>query len=264
MLVPLYIIDAFTGRLFSGNPAAVCPLERWLDDELLRSIAAENNLSETAFYISSNGEYHLRWFTPKVEVDLCGHATLATAHVIFNDVSPGLDRVWFNSASGPLTVAKEGTQLAMDFPARALRKVPMEGVIDEAIGSTPTEVYQSKTALLAIFTAEDDIARISPDFAKIAKLECTGISVSAKGQSCDFVSRFFAPRMGIPEDPVTGSIHCALVPYWSAKLGKSALHARQLSSRGGELYCELRGERVKISGQCVKYAQGHIELPDVG
>ena len=260
MRIPIYIVDSFTNRLFAGNPAAVCPLKSWLDDALMQSIAAENNLSETAFYIPATEKYELRWFTPKVEVDLCGHATLASAHIIFNQDGAERDVVIFDTRSGPLTVRKEGKLLAMDFPIRKITEVTHEPIIDSALGSAVLEVYRSKPNLLVILGSEEEVRQLQPDLSLVERLDCNGIIVSAAGRGVDFVSRFFGPRVGLPEDPVTGSAHCTLVPYWARRLRKSDLHAYQLSARGGELFCELLGERVKIAGEAVTYSEGFIKL----
>lgn len=263
MRIPIYIVDSFTNRLFAGNPAAVCPLQGWLDDTLMQSIAAENNLSETAFYVASGDGYGLRWFTPKVEVDLCGHATLASAHIILNQKGTEGNAVVFDTRSGPLTVTKEGKRLAMDFPVREVVEVARDEAIDRALGARVLEVYRSKPNLLVILKSEDEVRQLQPDVSLVEQLDCNGVIVSAAGNDVDFVSRFFAPRVGLPEDPVTGSAHCTLVPYWSRCLRKSTLHAYQLSARGGELYCEMRGERVNIAGEAVTYSEGFIKLANV-
>jgi PhzF family phenazine biosynthesis protein len=262
MKLPLYQVDAFASRLFSGNPAAVVPLERWLDDRTLQSIAAENNLSETAFLVGGKGSYHIRWMTPEDEVDLCGHATLASAWVVFNEIERGRTEVDFRSQSGPLRVTADGGRLALDFPSR-----PPEPADDslaglaEALGARPRAALASRD-FLAVYGHEDEVRALEPDMAKVAVLDRMAVIATAPGRDCDFVSRFFVPSLGIPEDPVTGSAHCTLVPYWSKRLGKTSLFARQVSARGGELWCEDRGERVTIAGRCVKYLEGAIELPD--
>jgi PhzF family phenazine biosynthesis protein len=261
MKIPIYQVDAFTSRLFAGNPAAVCPLTRWPDDETLQAIAAENNLSETAFFVPRGNRYHLRWMTPSVEVDLCGHATLATAFVIFSELAPGLDSVAFDTQSGELIVRREGEMLAMDFPARPpLPITPHERLID-ALGTQPDQVLASRDYLV-VYHDEDQVRTLQPDMDLVAGLDRFAVIVSAPGKDCDFVSRFFAPAQGVNEDPVTGSAHCTLVPYWSRRLRKSKLHARQVSARGGELFCEDQGERVKIAGRSVLFLKGEIELPD--
>ena len=261
MEIPLYQVDAFTNEVFKGNPAAVCPLETWLDDALLQGIAAENNLSETAFFVpQSPGHYDLRWFTPTLEVDLCGHATLASAFVIFEFIDKDLSAVDFETASGRLSVTKSGNQLAMDFPARAPQPIECPANLPEALGADPIDVLASRD-LLAVFDNESTIKAITPDFDKLSQIEDTfAVIISSPGDNCDFVSRFFAPKAGVPEDPVTGSAHCTLIPFWAARLGKSKLHAWQVSKRGGELFCELLDDRVRIAGHSVLYAKGEIYI----
>jgi len=260
MRVPIYQIDAFTGRLFGGNPAAVCVLDRWPEDSVLQSVAAENNLSETAFLVGGNGRYRLRWFTPKVEVDLCGHATLASAYVVFREIEPALREVVFDSRSGELRVSREDEFLTLDFPASHGQTSDCPNLLAQGLGRNPLEVLRGALYLCA-FADEEDIRSLQPDFSALAKLDTLGVVVTAPGREVDFVSRVFAPRVGIPEDPVTGSAHCLLTTYWAARTGKTRFTARQVSSRGGELACELRGERVLISGRAVKYLQGEILLP---
>jgi PhzF family phenazine biosynthesis protein len=258
MRIPIYQVDAFTGRLFHGNPAAVCPLEAWLPDELLQAIAAENNLSETAFLVREAERYRLRWFTPAIEVSLCGHATLAAAFVLFNRLEPGAERVVFNTLSGELAVTREGELLAMDFPAKPPRPCdPPPGLL-EALGGEPIEALKADYFLV---TYEDEraVRALRPDFRALAALGAAVI-VAGPGEEVDFVSRFFAPAYGIDEDPVTGSAHCTLIPFYAQRLGKSSLTARQVSRRGGELFCEHRGERVKIAGRAVLYLEGSIIL----
>lgn len=259
MEISFYQIDAFAGEVFSGNPAGVCLLDRWLKDDVLQSIAAENNLPETAFLVREKDHYALRWFTPKVEIDLCGHATLASGHVVFEFVDPEANRVEFASKSGRLSVEQKGGLLLMDFPARRPTLVLPPDGIDSILGATPSEVRLSRD-LMVVFENEEVVLGMKPDFAGIARLDSFAVIVTAPGNECDFVSRFFAPRAGIPEDPVTGSAHCTLIPYWAERLGKTHLHARQLSERGGELYCENRGERVSIGGHAVTYLQGTITI----
>ncbi len=258
MKIPYYQIDAFTGAMFSGNPAGVCLLEEWPEDALLQSIAAENNLSETAFLVKSGKTYDLKWFTPKIEVDLCGHATLASAFVIFEYVDPSSDRVSFVSKSGLLTVVRTDDTLTMDFPSRPAAVCQAPDLMAESLGSSPVEVRLSVRDYLAIFETEDQVRRLQPDMQGLCKLDRLGIIVTAPGIKCDFVSRFFAPRAGIPEDPVTGSAHSTLIPYWAERLNKPTLHAFQVSGRGGELFCEDHGDRVKIAGKAVVYLQGTI------
>jgi len=262
MRLPIYQIDAFADRLFAGNPAAVVPLETWLPDALMQAIAAENNLSETAFFVPDGDGWHLRWFTPKVEVPLCGHATLATAWLISQRLEPGRTRMRFASKSGPLEVTRRGDLLTLDFPARppwSWPQAPIPGLA-EALGRTPRETYASERPVMCIFDSEDDIRAMAPDMAALVHTPGTSVLVTAPGKDCDFVSRYFAPRWGNPEDPVTGSAHCVSVPYWAKRFGKSRFIARQLSARGGELACELRGERVLISGRAVPYMEGTIEV----
>ncbi|MBU1319414.1 MAG: PhzF family phenazine biosynthesis protein [candidate division Zixibacteria bacterium] len=260
MKLPIYQIDAFTGKVFAGNPAAVCPLESWLDDKTLQSIAAENNLSETAFFVPKGDAYEIRWFTPGIEVELCGHATLASAHVIFNYLGYKNDVIRFETRkSGELTVRKEGDLLSMNFPSSKPTPVPCPGDLTRALRIEPVEVLKS-SAYLAIFESEDQVRSLKPDFPILNELDAYAVIVTAKGKTVDFVSRFFAYKIGIPEDPVTGSAHCTSVPYWSEKLGKTKLHALQVSERGGELFCEDLGDRVKISGRAVQYLIGQIDI----
>ena len=259
MRIPIYKLDAFTSRVFHGNPAAVCPLAVWLPDETLQAIAAENNLTETAFFVEHKAGYEIRWFTPKQEVDLCGHATLASAHVILNFLKPGLRSVKFSSKSGTLKVARAGELLALDFPTRTGKACPPPHGLLEALGKAPEKTFVSRD-VMAVYDDEDDVRKLAPDFAKLAEVNAFAIIVTAPGHEVDFVSRFFAPRAGIAEDPVTGSSHCTLIPYWAKRLGKKRLTALQLSPRGGELYCELRGDRVSIAGRTVLYLEGTIEV----
>jgi PhzF family phenazine biosynthesis protein len=260
MRIPVYQIDAFSGELYGGNPAAVCPLERWLPDELMQKIAAENNLSETAFFVPQGDAYQLRWFTPTTEVDLCGHATLASAYVIAHILKPRVHRIVFTSKSGPLAVDVDGDLIRLDFPADPPRPVAEPAGLEQALGLKPREVLAARIKYLLALVSEADVRGLTPDMAALARLDHKGVIVTAPGEDCDFVSRFFAPCLGVPEDPVTGSAHCVLVPYWAARLGKSKLHARQVSARGGELFCEMRGERVWMAGKAVKYLEGVIEI----
>lgn len=261
MLIPIYQVDAFAAAPFRGNPAAVCPLEGWLKDQTLQSIAEENNLAETAYYVRRNDRYHLRWFTPKVEVDLCGHATLAAACVIL-DIRREIaaSHVVFDSRSGELSVAREGDLYVLDFPARYPVESADDPTLFEALGARPSAFYRTGDCF-CVFETEEQIRSLVPDMGKLAAVDCRGVIVTAPGRDCDFVSRFFAPRAGIPEDPVTGSAHTNLTPYWSRRLGKKKLFARQLSARGGELWCEDRGDRVGIAGRAVKYLEGQITVP---
>jgi PhzF family phenazine biosynthesis protein len=261
MRVPLYQIDAFTARRFAGNPAAVVVLEDWLPDETLQAIAAENNLAETAFLRREGEDYGLRWFTPTVEVDLCGHATLASAYAVFRFLEPRRDSVGFRTVkAGRLTVTRRGALLAMDFPARPPQPAAVPQGLAEALGQAPLEVLAARD-LLAVYARQEDVAALTPDIAALARLDCFAVIVTAPGKGdVDFVSRFFAPRQGIAEDPVTGSAHCTLIPYWAGRLGKERLAARQLSPRGGDLACALKDERVEIAGECALYLEGTIEV----
>ncbi|MHC4591123.1 MAG: PhzF family phenazine biosynthesis protein [Planctomycetota bacterium] len=257
MSIPFYQIDAFAGALFSGNPAGVCLLDEWLPDGTLQSIAAENNLSETAFLVRQESRYELRWFTPQVEVDLCGHATLASGHVIVEFEDPGSERVEFISKSGILSVERRDDLLFLDFPSRKPKPCEPPRGLETILGAPPSEVHSSRD-LMVVFDDEKTIREMSPDFDALTGLEWIGVVVTAPGRESDFASRFFAPRAGIPEDPVTGSSHCTLVPYWAARLGKQDLRAVQLSKRGGELFCADKGERVSIGGRAVTYLSGTI------
>lgn len=260
MNIPIYQVDAFTLGPFSGNPAAVCPLDAWLDDTTMQSIAAENNLAETAFIVASDEGYDLRWFTPAIEVDLCGHATLAAGYVILNHLQPDLDAVAFETLSGRLIVTRDGDRLSMDFPARAPTPVAVSQALIDALGEAPSEVHASRD-ILAVYDDEARIRALSPDQARLLALdEGLGVIATARGDAVDFVSRFFVPKAGIAEDPVTGSAHCTLVPFWAERLGKLQLVAHQVSPRGGELHCEHRGDRVIMSGQCTLFLTGSIHL----
>lgn len=261
MKLPLYQIDAFTSRLFGGNPAAVVTLNQWLDDDALQAIAAENNLAETAFVVPREDMALLRWFTPTVEVDLCGHATLAAGYVLFTYHYPSLKKLSFKTHSGVLAVSREGDRLTLDFPARPGTPIEVSDGLASALGARPREAYLARD-ILAVFDTETAIQALRPDFGLIVALDAFAVIVSAPGIAVDFVSRFFAPRAGIPEDPVTGSAHCTLVPYWASRLGKTKLTAKQLSFRVGQLDCELRGDRVAITGGTVEYLRGEINVPD--
>ncbi|WP_026792238.1 PhzF family phenazine biosynthesis protein [Pleomorphomonas oryzae] len=261
MRVPIYQIDAFTDRLFAGNPAAVLVLPRFPADATMQAIAAENNLAETAFLIWQAGQYHLRWFTPTVEVPLCGHATLASAAVVMERLEPDLDEVIFQTASGPLPVIRAGNGYAMDFPARPSVEIPPPPGLAEALGVVPEAVYGNEFNYLAILADSQEVRGLAPDLAAIARLDRPGVIVTAPGDGdYDFVSRYFAPAKGIPEDPVTGGAHCMLAPYWAARLNKTAFHACQASRRGGEIGCRLVGDRVKLEGRCVFYLEGQAEI----
>ncbi|MBX3749740.1 MAG: PhzF family phenazine biosynthesis protein [Opitutaceae bacterium] len=257
MKLPIYVLDAFTSEVFRGNPAAVVVSERALPVDLMQAIAAENNLAETAFVVPQGSIFTIRWFTPTVEIDLCGHATLAAAAALRKFGHTASDVIDFTCASGPLTVTRTGDRLALDFPARPAEPREVTPEVIDALGAVPAELHQAK-ALMAVFTSEEEIKTLRPRMDLIAKQPGYGFIVTAPGRSADFVSRFFAPQSGIPEDPVTGSSHCTLIPYWAARLGQTTLAARQLSPRGGELWCEARGERVTIAGHCAFYLKGEI------
>lgn len=259
MKLKIYQVDAFTDKIFSGNPAAVCPLESWLSDALLQQIAAENNLAETAFYLKQGNEYQIRWFTPTVEVDLCGHATLATAFVLFFYENHIGDTIHFSSSrSGTLNVSKQGDYLTLNFPTDVLEPVSDLAVFKNCFTILPQEVFKGKTDYLLIYENEEQIKKAIPSFSHIAQLSARGVIISAAGNEVDFVSRFFAPQCGINEDPVTGSAHTSLTPYWTKKLGKTELTALQLSERKGQLKCRFLNERVEISGQARLYLSGEI------
>ena len=261
MRLPMYQVDAFTDSLFGGNPAAVCPLDAWLPDATMQAIAAENNLAETAFFVRDGDNYALRWFTPAVEVDLCGHATLASGHVVFNFLEPKRGSVGFHTAkAGTLTVSRRGDMLVMDFPARPAEPCEAPAGLLEALGGRPREVLRARDHLIVYDTAAE-IAALKPDLGALGIVDCWAATVTAPGENgVDFVSRFFAPAQGIPEDPVTGSAHCTLVPYWAKRLGKTELEARQVSQRGGTLHCALNGDRVSIGGKAVTYLEGSISV----
>lgn len=261
MRIPLFQVDAFTSRLFSGNPAAVMPMERFPAESVMQAIAAENNLAETAFLVPEGDDYRLRWFTPAVEVPLCGHATLASGAVVMERLETGRTSVVFHSASGPLTVTRKTGTYVMDFPARHSELVATPAGMAEALGATPLEVYVSSFNYMAILDSPNAVRSLEPDMAGIAKLDRGGVIVTAPGEGhYDFVSRYFAPAKGIPEDPVTGSAHCMLAPYWARRLGKSSFQAFQASRRGGEVGCRLLGERVELEGACVFYLEGTAEI----
>lgn len=254
-----YQVDAFADKLFTGNPAVVCPLEHWLPDAVMQNIAMENNLSETAFYVNEKNGWRIRWFTPTVEVDLCGHATLATAFVMFEHERVLGNSISFQSRSGVLVVKKEGDKLTLDFPADTIKKIqatPALQCFDEPV----VEIYQGKTDYLFIFESEEQVKNCRPDFERIAKIGGRGAIITANGNEVDFVSRFFGPQAGVDEDPVTGSAHTTLTPYWAAQLHKTEFRAAQLSKRGGKLFCKLEGNRVKISGTAKLFSIGTIFL----
>ncbi len=259
MKIPLYQIDAFASKLFEGNPAAVCPLDKWLPDEIMQSIAAENNLSETAFFVPRGNGFHIRWFTPASEVDLCGHATLAAAYILFNTLGYKKDMIEFDSKSGILTVTKDNEWLVMDFPAQPPVSCDIPEEIIKAFNIEPIECLKSED-FIVVFEREIDIESAHPDFGQLIKLDLRGVIITAKSSRYDFVARFFAPKYGIPEDPVTGSAYTQLAPYWVSKIGPKRFSVKQMSSRGGELTCELVGDRVLISGRAVKYLEGTIKI----
>jgi PhzF family phenazine biosynthesis protein len=261
MRIKLYQIDAFTDTVFGGNPAAVCILNKPLDDELMQNIAAENNLSETAFAVRLDNAYEIRWFTPNCEVDLCGHATLATAHVLFEHYHlPGAKIVFQSMSKGELAVVRAGEYLTLDFPADSPEKIDEPQELFDAIGKPAVESYRGGSDYMLLYNTQGDIEDISPDFARLAEVDLRGIIVTAPGKDTDFVSRFFAPKLEINEDPVTGSAHTTLTPFWSERLGKNALTARQLSKRKGDLHCKLVDSRVYITGKAVTYMEGEIEI----
>jgi PhzF family phenazine biosynthesis protein len=261
MSLPIFHVDAFTDQPFKGNPAAVCPLKAWLDDKLLLAVAAENNLSETAFFVPEGEQFRLRWFTPWCEVNLCGHATLASAFVLLTILEPQREVVSFATRSGILTVRPEQDLLSMNFPALPPWNCPSPPPeLIEGLGSQtrPTSVLQIKDNYFAVYESEDDVRRVRPDLRLLEKLHPAGVAVTAPGIHSDFVSRYFVPSYGIPEDPVTGSTHCSLTPYWAQRLGKTSLHARQVSERGGEMWCELSDDRVILKGKAVLTMQGSL------
>lgn len=266
MKIPVFHVDAFTDQPFKGNPAAVCLLDSWLDDEGMRKVAAENNVSATAFLVPSKGGYAVRWFTGRSKIRLCGHATLASAYVVLNLLQPGLDRVQFSTKSrGELTVRRDGESLAMDFPAAIAKTCTYPPEVIRALGpsvdmSDVVEVLEVNDTYLVVVNSRNLVQNLRPDFALLEKLHPHAVSVTALGEDSDFISRYFAPSYGIPEDPVTGSAHCMLVPYWAQRLGKPILHARQLSGRGGELWCELAGDRVILKGKAVYVMKGTLTI----
>jgi PhzF family phenazine biosynthesis protein len=261
MRTPIFQVDAFTSRRFAGNPAAVMPMDYFLDDGALQAIAAENNLAETAFLVPDGGNYRLRWFTPAVEVPLCGHATLASAAVVMERLEPERSMVVFHSKSGPLTVRRAASGYIMDFPARPSKPVSMPDGLAEALGVVAVEVLSDTFNYIAVLESARLVRVLTPASAAIARLDCHGVIVTAAGdENYDFVSRYFTPAKGVPEDPVTGSAHCALTPYWAKRLGKTAFRAYQASRRGGEIVCRLVGDRVELEGSCVFYMEGEAEI----
>ncbi len=256
----IYQVDAFTDKLFAGNPAAVCPLEKWPERATMQKIALENNLSETAFFVKEKEEFRIRWFTPKAEVDLCGHATLASAHILFNHLNYPKEKLHFQSKSGLLTVKKEGRSLILNFPTDPCKKAELPESLITAFNFQPKESFKGKTDYLLLFESQKQIEQLQADFFKLLNAGARGIIVTAPGKDVDFVSRFFAPAVGVNEDPVTGSAHTTLTPFWAQRLHKTSLTARQLSERGGYLVCNYLENRVEIGGQAVTYLTGEIEL----
>ncbi|MGV3687036.1 MAG: PhzF family phenazine biosynthesis protein [Daejeonella sp.] len=258
MIIPIYQVDAFTDILFGGNPAAICPLTEWLPAPEMQKIAAENNLAETAFFIPQGNDFELRWFTPEVEIDLCGHATLATAHVLFTLLAYEREVIHFHTLkAGTLTVHRNGDKYMMDFPARVPNASQAPPGLIEALGGNPVEILRSRDYFI-VYEKEADVTSLDPDFLALSKIDSIGFIATAPGDNSDFVSRFFAPAAGINEDPVTGSAHCNLIPYWAERLGKNDMHAYQISARRGELWCRLKGDRVLMSGRAVTYLKGEI------
>lgn len=259
MRIPYFHVDAFAREPFQGNPAGVCLLEDWLSEDLMKRIALENRHSETAFVVERDGAFHLRWFTPVREVQLCGHATLASAFVLFERRGFAGTTLRFETASGPLIVEREGSRFVLDLPVRPTEPCEPPEALSRALGCQPRETRRAR-AFLAVLENEAAVRDLQPDLRAVEELDAAGLIITAPGLEVDFVSRYFAPKLGVPEDPVTGSAHCALVPYWAERLGKTQLEARQLSTRGGELCCELRGDRVRLGGSAVGYLSGTIEV----
>lgn len=259
MRIPLFQIDAFTSQVLKGNPAAVCPLEEWLNDALLQAIAAENNLSETAFLVGGNGRYRLRWFTPALEIGLCGHATLAAAHVLYRELATEQGGIVFDTLSGPLAVEREGDRIVMDFPRHSA--LPCDGMagLSAALGGEPAATLRAQYAV-AVFGDEAQVRTLRPDMRLLQALDTQGVIATAPGLAADYVCRVFAPKLGIAEDPVTGSAHCLLAPYWATRLQKTAFTAHHLSARGGEVLCRLLADKVRLAGQAVTYLQGELRL----
>lgn len=264
MKLDIFQVDAFTSKLFGGNPAAVVPLVEWLPDEQMQQIAAENNLAETAFFVKEDGRYHIRWFTPMIEVNLCGHATLATAYVIFNELKLEDAAIeFFSTRSGDLGVEKINDKLVLDFPAYPVTEIETLPELRN-VEVPPLRSWETQgNMLMMLLRSQEEVRSLKPDMHKVAALPYDHIIITAKGDDCDFASRMFAPRIGIPEDPVTGAIHCSLIPFWAKELGKDKLFARQVSARGGELFCEFAGERVKIGGQATLYLKGEIFIEEL-
>tara|TARA_Y100000768_G_C23979511_1_gene684930 strand:- start:1977 stop:2762 length:786 start_codon:yes stop_codon:yes gene_type:complete len=260
MKIPIYQVDAFASKIFKGNPAAICPLNEWLPDEIMQNIAMENNLSETAFYIQDNEIFYIRWFTPKAELDLAGHPTLATAHILFTEFKLDKKKLIFKTKIGDtLNVFYKDKLYFMDFPSRPPKNINNIDLLNEALGKKPKELLAHRD-LIAVFENQDDVISINPNMEKLKKLDYPSVVITSKGSKSDFVSRNFAPKLGIPEDPVTGSSHCELIPYWSQKLNKKTMLAFQLSERGGEIYCNFNDSRVSIGGEAITFLKGEIEI----
>jgi len=256
-MILFFEVHSFTQKLFHGNPAGVCPLDRWIDDDSMQRIAAENNLSETAFFVPKEDHYELRWFTPTVEVDLCGHATLATSYVLFDHLGYEGDAIVFQTKSGELTVWKDNDFMVMDFPSRPAEPTDIPEHLMSGLGCDVDQIFRGRDYLVVVEN-EEEVRDLRPDFPELEKVDCEGVIVTAPGNEVDFVSRFFAPRMGIAEDPVTGSAHSTLTPYWAERLGKSQLRAKQISERGGDLWCRQSEDRVQIAGHAVLYVKGFL------
>ena len=260
MEVPVFKVDAFSPHVFSGNPAAVCPLDAWLPDDVLQAIAAENNLAETAFFTRNGGNFHLRWFTPACEVELCGHATLATAYVLLHELGEQSQLLRFQTKSGELTVSRQGDKLALNFPSRPPEPVEVDARLVTALGGpAPVEILAARDYLIR-YETEEQVRALAPNMEMLKGIDRFAFIATAPGSDCDFVSRFFAPAKGIPEDPVTGSAHCTLIPYWARQLNKTEFFARQISPRGGELFCKLLGDRVEIAGYAALFLKGTIRF----
>jgi len=256
----IYQVDAFTDTLFAGNPAAVCPLDEWLPEDLMQRLGMENNLAETAFFVKqADGSYHIRWFTPTVEVALCGHATLASAYIIFNHLNYSSNTIQFNCKSGLLEVKKKGDLIELNFPSRMPAATEVDEKLLQGLSIKPSKILKSRDYFF-VYDKEEDVINFVPDFNILNQFDCIGIIITAKGNDVDFVSRFFAPSVGVDEDPVTGSAHSQLIPFWGERLDKKEMHAKQLSPRGGELWVSYAGDRVTIAGQCVFYMKGEIEV----
>lgn len=256
----LFQVDAFTNEIFKGNPAAVCPLDSWISDELMQTIAEENNLSETVFFVKNKAQFDIRWFTPTCEIDLCGHATLAAAHIIFTELNYTENRIEFNSKSGVLTVEKKLDWYTLNFPSEEISEIPTPQLLQDAFETPILKTWKGKWKVIAFFENEESIQNAQPNFSKLAELDFPGVIITAKGNSVDFVSRFFAPKIGINEDPVTGSAHTLLIPYWAKELNKNKLDAIQLSKRTGILKCTYLHDRVEMSGQAITYLKGEIVI----